>query len=312
MTNDSTSVGGPGPREVPRPAYDACAPGLLPADRVVFVESIHSQFLQGLSQALSSYLEITVTANPDGIEQTPASLFLEACESDSCLIPLDLHPIRGGAWIALGNGFVFRVLDVLLGARPGAVTGARSGLTDIERHVLRELFQLFVTSLNEAWSPIGLGFHIEAGASGPEPASSADSDGAIMLLKGAVKVGESEETIRVAIPVLSVRLALLQQEQAAGQAPTGTAARGGLLDALGGATLQLEAVLCGSTLRMSDLGAMQPGQILMLGQPAGSALDCLVNGKAKFRGEWITQGDRPALQIDSLVESSAPRRSQPA
>jgi flagellar motor switch protein FliM len=81
---------------------------------------------------------------------------------------------------------------------------------------------------------------------------------------------------------------------------------------LGGATLQLEAVLCGSTLRMSDLGAMQPGQILMLGQPAGSALDCLVNGKAKFRGEWITQGDRPALQIDSLVESSAPRRSQPA
>jgi flagellar motor switch protein FliM len=282
---------------------------LLPADRVAFVESIHNQFLQAFSQALASYLDTPVSATPAGIEQTPVSVFLEAAESDACLITLDLNPIRGQAWIGLGNGLVFRVLDILLGARPGAVPGTRSALTDIERHVLHELFDVFVAALNTAWSSTGLDFRIGSDSSTQGPMPTTDPDGATMVLKCAVRIGDCEESFRVAVPVLSVRLAVLQSERATGLAPAETSVLADRLEAVGGATLRLEAVLGGSTLRMSDLAAMQPGQILVLGQPAGSALDCLVNGKPKFRGEWVTQGDRPAFQIDSVIEAAARRRN---
>jgi flagellar motor switch protein FliM len=281
-------------------------------DRVAFVESIHNQFLQAFSQALASYLDTPVNATPAGIEQAPVSVFLDAAEGDACLITLDLSPIRGRAWIGMGNGLVFRVLDILFGARPGAVPGARSALTDIERHVLRELFDIFVAALNTAWSSTGLGFRIGSGGPVQDLMPTTDPDGAAMVLKCSVRIGDSEELFRLAIPVLSVRLAVLQSEQAAGLAPVETPVLADLLEAVSAATLRLEAVLGGSTLRMSDLAAMQPGQILVLGQPAGSALDCLVNGKPKFRGEWITQGDRPAFQIDSVIEAAAPRRAQPA
>ena len=63
----------------------------------------------------------------------------------------------------------------------------------------------------------------------------------------------------------------------------------------------MEAVLAGSSLRMSDLAAMEPGHVLMLAQAAGSPLMCLVNGKPKYRGEWITHGDRQAFQVDSRI-----------
>ncbi|MEI9975165.1 MAG: FliM/FliN family flagellar motor C-terminal domain-containing protein [Ignavibacteriota bacterium] len=69
----------------------------------------------------------------------------------------------------------------------------------------------------------------------------------------------------------------------------------------GTATLEVEAVLEGSSIRLADLAAMQTGQILVLAQPAGSQLECVVNGKTKFRGEWIALGDRHGLQVQSLV-----------
>jgi hypothetical protein len=43
----------------------------------------------------------------------------------------------------------------------------------------------------------------------------------------------------------------------------------------------------------------------VLTQPAGSLLQCTVNGKTKFLGEWIALGDRAGLQVDSLVEVKA-------
>jgi flagellar motor switch protein FliM len=311
MTNDSPGTPTPAPLKVVRPAYDAVAPDLLPVDQVAFVETIHNHFLTALSQSLAAYLDTPCTATPAGIDQTPAAAFLESAEKDACLLTLQLTPIKGNSWITLGQGLVFRVLDILLGARPGATTGARAGITDIERHVLRELFELLMGALNTSWSPTGLGFHIDpAGSTGDVPAA-AESDGATMILKCNVRLGEAEELFRVAVPVLSVRLAILQSEEAAGLSPAQSPAHADLLDAVSSASLQLEAVLGGSSLRMSDLAAMQPGQVLVLGQPAGSPLDCLVNGKAKFRGEWITQGDRPAFQVDALVESAGPRRSQP-
>ena len=108
------------------------------------------------------------------------------------------------------------------------------------------------------------------------------------------------------MPVLAVRLAALENEQKAAAEVAGeTAARTARLDAVSGAPVQLEAVLGGSSIRLGDLAAMQAGQILVLTEPAGSQLECLVNGKAKFRGEWIAIGDRHGLQVDAVVDPAS-------
>ena len=60
---------------------------------------------------------------------------------------------------------------------------------------------------------------------------------------------------------------------------------------------EAEAVLAGPSLRMSDLLALEAGQVLVLGEAAGSQLECRINGKTVFRGDWIHQGNQGALQI---------------
>jgi flagellar motor switch/type III secretory pathway protein FliN len=67
----------------------------------------------------------------------------------------------------------------------------------------------------------------------------------------------------------------------------------------------VEAYLGGSSIRLGDLAAMQKGQILVLTQPAGSQLECAINGRTKFRGEWIALGDRHGLQVDAIVDDRA-------
>lgn len=124
------------------------------------------------------------------------------------------------------------------------------------------------------------------------------------MLDCGVRIQEGDETFRVAVPVLAVRLAALQNDQQAAAEVAGeTAARIALLDSIGGATVAVEAYLGGSAIRLGDLAAMQAGQILVLTQPAGSQLDGVVNGKMKFRGEWIALGDRHGLQVESIVEA---------
>lgn len=290
----------------PPPAYDVCNPDRLPADRVAFVDTIHQQFLASFGTALSGYLDTPVKATPSGIDQLSAKAFLQAGADDACVITFDLASTRGQAWVGLSAKFVFRVLDILLGTPPTTASASRTTLTEIERHVLREFFESLGSTLVGAWASSGIAMRMGSIATIDTLRQDADLDGAVLVLNCMMRMQDVDETFRVAVPALAVRLAALQNEQKAAAEVAGeTAARNTLLEVLGTATVQVEAFLGGSEIRLGDLAAMQAGQILVLTQPAGSQLECAINGKVKFRGEWIALGDRHGLQVEAIVEESA-------
>jgi flagellar motor switch protein FliM len=295
-------IDGSGLQPPPPPAYDVCNPDRLPADRLTFVDAIHQQFLQSFGLALANYLDTPVKALAAGIDQLPVAAFLQAGAHDACVISFDLASTRGQAWVGLSAKFVFHILDVLLGAPQTSTPTTRTTVTEIEQHVLREFFDLLASSLVNAWAPSGVALKMGAVRTIDELRQEADLDGTALVLNCTVKIQDGDETFRVAVPVLAVRLAAQQNEQKAAAEVAGeTAARNALLDAVGGATLEVEAYLAGSSIRLGDLASMQAGQILVLSQPAGSQLECIVNGKTKFRGEWIALGDRHGLQVESIV-----------
>jgi flagellar motor switch protein FliM len=295
---------------IERPAYDVCNPDRLPAERIAFVDGIHQQFLQSFGLGLASYLDMPVKATPAGIDQLPLADFLADGAEDACIVTLDLASTRGQAWVGLSGKLVFRVLDILLGAPQATAAAPRATVTDIERHVLRDFFDALVTTLVKAWAPSGISLRMGSIATIEQVRQSADLDGTALVLNCMVRLQDEDEKFRVAVPVLAVRLAALQNEQKAAAEVAGeTAARTARLEALGGATLEVEAFLSGSGILLGDLAAMQPGQILVLTQPAGSQLECAINGKIKFRGEWIALGDRHGLQVESVVDPAAGKRA---
>ncbi|HUB77891.1 MAG TPA: FliM/FliN family flagellar motor switch protein [Bryobacteraceae bacterium] len=287
-------------------AYDVCNPDRLPAERIAFVDGIHQQFLHAFAASLANYLDTAVAGATAGLDQLALKDFLDASAGDACLVTLNLKSTGGQAWVGLSSKLVFHILDILLGAPQPATPSERTTITEIETHVLREFFDALARTLVHAWGPSGISLEMGSITNADEVRQSADLEGTALVLHCSLRIQEQDETFRVAVPVLAVRLAAIEHEQkAAAEAAGESAARAARLETLGSAALELEAFLSGSAIRLGDLAAMQAGQVLVLTQPAGSQFECSVNGRIKFRGEWISLGDRHGLQVDSIVETEA-------
>ena len=109
--------------------------------------------------------------------------------------------------------------------------------------------------------------------------------------------GNSQDGIQT-IGGFLARLAEKHARDRARRASSPAPVQENLLAALARATVRVEAVLQGASVRMGDLVAMRQGQILLLGTPPGSPFDCLVNGKAQFKGEMVAAGNRQGFQIE--------------
>ena len=286
------------------PAYDICTPGILPVDQIGFVESIHRKFLQSLARHLGDCLETAVATDLAEVEQMRFTDFVDSCSGDACLIPLNAGPGVGRAILDLGPGFVHRALGILIGAPENAAQPAR-GITGIEQHILRECFDTVVRDLRETWAGHQVVFEPGAMAARDELAQST-GDGRAVVVTSLLSFGGTQESMRLALPALLVRLAVTGRSGIKAVPPPAT--RPQVLEAMRKASVRVEAILGGSSLRMRDLLALEPGQVLTLGPPANCSVECIMNGITKFRGELVSNGRNQAFQIGSPVETRAKPR----
>jgi flagellar motor switch protein FliM len=231
-----------------------------------------------------------VTAQIISVQPLSGKEFLEPGEPFGYMLTLDAEPVRGQAFIGLSAGLIAYALGVLLGAPPTAGDGPRA-VTEIELHILREVLDVLVGELSEAWRPFGVAFRWT-----PEADEPMAGPGALLVFDCQLALGDAQYPLRIATPAFLARLAALQSKPDA-EEEVPAPVRETILTAVRRSNVVVEAVLSGSTLRMKDLLAMERGHVLMLGQSAGSQCECRINGKNKFRGEWIAHGDRQGIEL---------------
>jgi len=275
----------------PAAEYEGAAAGAFPSAQMAFVRAIQESFLRGLGQELTGRLEMTVAARLAAAQTVSASAFLLSGEEGGCLLTLDASPSPGQAFVDVSAGLAAFLLRHFLGA-PTTSEEPPHAVTEIELHILRETFEMLAGELNAAWKPSGIAFRWTPTAA-PEAAA---GQGTLLAFDCCLDVDGASYGFRVAAPAFLARRAAMQSSASIAE-EAAVPARETILLALRGATVSVEAVLSGSTLRMGDLLEMEPGHVLMLAQSASSPIECRINGKPKFRGEWISRGDRQALEL---------------
>jgi flagellar motor switch protein FliM len=275
----------------PAAENESSAAGVFPSAQMAFVRAIQESFLRGLGQELADRLEMTVAARLAAAQTVSASAFLQSSDEGGCLLTLDASPSPGQAFVSLSAGLVAFLLRYFLGA-PTTSEEPPHAVTEIELHILRETFEMLAGELNAAWKPSGIAFHWTSTAA---PAAAA-GQGTFLAFDCCLDVEGASYGFRVAAPAFLARLAALQASPSSAE-EVPVPARETILFSLRGARVSVEAVLSGSTLRMGDLLEMEPGHVLMLAQAASSPLECRINGKPKFRGEWVSRGGRQALEL---------------
>jgi flagellar motor switch protein FliM len=280
------------PRSVPRPTeYEACAPGALPSEQMALVHAIQEKFLDAFALALAARLETRVTAHLVAAQPLDRSVFQQSGEDGGCLFTLDAEPVRSQALVEFSAGLVAYLLRVLLCTPPSSADSPRA-VTDIERHILHEIFESLAHELTAAWKAAGIAFRCRS-TGAREAIAGQDT---MLVFECHLALDDAQEIFRIAVPALLARIAALQSASAAVE-ETPAPVREMIFGALRRGNVSVEAVLPNSTLRMRDLLAMEPGHVLLVAQAAGSPVECRIGGKPKFRGDWIRHANRHALVL---------------
>ena len=201
-----------GPRPVPPAAeYEACAPGALPSGQMAFVRAIQEKFLALSRAQLAGRLETPVAAQIAAVQTLSRAAFLQSGEDGGCLLTLDAEPVRGQALVAFSAGLAAYLLRVLLGAPPSRPEGPRA-VTEIELHILREIFELLARELTAAWEAsrhrLSLDVH--------RPREATPSARTPCWCSNAAWIWTtSQESFRIAVPAFLARVAALQSASAA-------------------------------------------------------------------------------------------------
>jgi flagellar motor switch protein FliM len=298
-------------------------PGQLGRETIGIVEKIHASFLKSLEVELAELLQTSVAVSRGESAQAAFSKVLDETDPDDRVIGLDLAPTRALGFLTFPAQLLFRVLDILLAAPEGnpgetSYNDSRRAVTGIELHILREFFDAFTQSLRKAWEPFCPAAFNQINAGEEAGLRATYGDDPALILSATISVGREPEAltteVRFVVSPFLARLAQMKSTSASHASPS-ESFRGGVLNSLGGATLRLEAVLDGGSIRIGSLLDLAPGQILVLGNPEGSSVDCLVNNRRQFTGELVAANGRCAIQIDALPsagQSGAKSGTKPA
>jgi flagellar motor switch protein FliM len=283
----------------PQEPYQPIVPGQLTRDSVEVVDGIHRIFLQSMERKLSELLQLPVKMVPRDSEQSTFLNTLKGPQAGERIIALDLSPVPGCGFLSFSRPLLFGVLDILLATPDDSTDDSGRVVTAIELHVLREVFDLIAQTLAEIWKQFCPAAFRQIPLSDVELEQrvAAAGDDPALILNANVELGGVVADLRLVVPTCLPRMAELRfKSDSAGQAQLWPAASG-ILDRLGGARLEIEAVLQGASIRISDLLDLTPGRILMLGNCDSSSFDFLVNGTNQFKGGLVSENGRYAIQI---------------
>jgi flagellar motor switch protein FliM len=287
-----------------------------PPGIVELAERLHRAFLETLQSKLTAALGADTQTYFIQTEQSFMARHLTDEEPGIHNVVLSLEPFAGCVLLRFSPELLFKVLDILL-ASPAAATGPRGEfVTEIEFHVLRGFFQLFLEALKEAWPSIPpAALTVLPPNSEESSGSHGDSHG--LAVKSTIEIDGGGGDFHVVVPAFLARLSAkvpgLKSDETTpadgGSFPTRTR----IAEALGSAKVDLDAVLSNLTIRIGDLVELAPGHILLAEKPADSTFQCLVNQRMQFRGELVSAGDRYGFQLaptgvgDEEAESPADR-----
>ena len=284
------------------PDLSSCPPGYLPATAISKVQRIHRLFLKALEARLGDSLQGAAATALFDARQSDLAECLATVENELFPIALDIAPHPGHAVLSFPIALLRAVLDILLAKPSGAPVAPTAHITEIEIHILRDFFEAFTGTLRKAWVPtFPVAFNrLSTGVEDARQMLNTSSRIPVLVLTSRLKLAGADYSFNLILPGFLIRLAEVRGVPSQSPDRSSPSMEAVVNGPLGSAVVELEAVLRGATLRMGDLLALKPDQVLFLGAPIETRFDCLVNGKAQFSGEMVAGANRHCFQVQNI------------
>ena len=286
--------------------YNFRRPDRVSKEQIRSLHFLHDRFARNVATSLSAYLRTVTDVAISAVDQYTYSEFLLSVPDPTAFYAVSMAPLDGAAALELNPNVAFTMVDRMLGGTGRGVVMARA-LTEIEQNVIEAVVKLILENLTESWRAVlDVRFRISGRETRPQMLQVAAPNEIVVVMGFDIRIGDARGALHICIPasaIESVGAAFTQTWQRARREPT-AADRRALLDSLSRVRLSVAATL-DTTLRARELLALNPGDVLSLGQAADDVLDIRVQGTRKFTGRLVTRGRAAGVRLERAEPAPA-------
>src|SRR5690606_26037567 len=224
------------------------------------------------------------------IEQLTYSEFIHSLPNPTCFNLLQAEQLNGQVCLEISPLIVYPIIDRLLGGSNADLFIPQRPMTQIERRLIQRITDRCTHHLSESWSAITpLTFSLEDSESNPQLVQIVPPNETVVVVGFELKLGNRAGTMALCIPYATIEPVmggLSQQNWFSYEKSRGngkeTADR--LQKSLCNAPLELRAVLAKTTITLSELVGLAPGDLITTEKPVTDDVVVQIEGRNKFTG----------------------------
>ncbi|MDP9175368.1 MAG: flagellar motor switch protein FliM [Planctomycetota bacterium] len=290
--------------------YDFKRPERVSKDQMRALEALHEGFGRNFGAAISGYLRTIIEVSVAHIEQLTYSEFIHSLPNPTCFNLLKAEQLDGQLCLEISPLIIYPIVDRLLGGSNAELFIPQRPLTQIEQRLVQRITDRATHHLSEAWSNLTpVTFRVEDFESNPQLVQIVPPNETVVVVGFELKMGNRAGTMSLCIPynVIEPIMGML-----AAQNWFSYQRKGGhedylrkLTKNLSNAPVQMRAFLGQTSIRLNDLIALQPGDVITTDKDCHRDVLIQVEGKNKFLAQIGQFRGSRAVRITQVIQQPA-------
>ncbi|RUM57875.1 MAG: flagellar motor switch protein FliM [Nautilia sp.] len=286
--------------------YDFKRPNRVSKEQLRAFRSIHDKMARNLASQISSVMRSIVEIQLHSVDQMTYGEFLMSLPSPTSFNVFSLKPLDGKAVVEINPSIVFPMLERLLGG-PGEPYNGNRDFSDIELNLLDNILKVITANIKEAWAPvIDIYPYIEAKESSPNVVQIVAQNEIVVMVVMELIIGHTSGMINFCYPVItleSILPKLASRDLMLSETSSRKSRNKELKALLGGAKVDLEAIIGDANLTMRDILELEEGDIIRLNRSADDTAILSVDGKDKFLAQIGVHRYRKTVKIIEILRT---------
>lgn len=284
--------------------YNFRCPDRVTKEQLRSLHSLHQRFARIFSSSLSAYLRALIEVNLYSVEQLTYGEFIRSLPDPTYLNAIAMEPLEGNLLLEINPKIHFPMIDKMLGGKGEDFGGQRRAITDIERTLIEGVVKLILRDLEESWKQIAkLRMSIAATETSPLLIRVVAPNEIVLLIVIELKIGEAKGFMNFCLPSIVLEPIVKRFSQdwyILRTKPPAAEVKKIKLNLLK-TKIRTEAGIYENCIKIKDLLALAPGNIIKLDTKITDEINVKLNGIKKFSAYHVKKGRKKAVQIVDLI-----------
>lgn len=286
--------------------YDFKRPNRVSKEQLRAFRGIHDKMARNLSSQISAIMRSIVEIQLHSVDQMTYGEFLMSLPSPTSFNVFSMKPLDGTGVLEINPSIAFPMIDRLLGGKGDPYEATRE-FSDIELNLLDTILRQMMQNLKEAWAPVAEVFPaVDAKESSPNVVQIVAQNEIVIMVVMEIIIGHSSGMMNICYPVISLEsvLSRLASRDLMLSETSSKKSRNKELQALlGGAVVNVSAVLGGTSLDLREVLDLSAGDIIRLDRPADDTVVVNVDGREKYIATIGLQRYRKTVKIKEVIKT---------